>query len=92
MKNKMLTKDLVQIAITVALMVVFTLFVSIPLGPVPLTFQTIICVASGILLGSKKAQSQWLFTFFSALSAIYLCFRVLRVGSLRFLNQVSVTL
>ena len=64
MKNKMLTKDLVQIAMTVALMVVFTLFVSIPLGPVPLTFQTIICVASGILLGSKKGAIAMAVYFF----------------------------
>ena len=64
MKNKMLTQDLVQIAITVALMVVFTLFVSIPLGPVPLTFQTIICVASGILLGSKKGAIAMAVYFF----------------------------
>lgn len=54
MKNQTITRDLVEIAVTVALMVVFTLFVSIPISIIPLTFQTIICVASGLLLGSKK--------------------------------------
>ena len=56
MNRKSITKDLVYIAIFVALMVVFTLYVSIPFYPVPLTFQTVICVLAGLLLGAKKGS------------------------------------
>ena len=53
-KVKSITKDIVYMAIFVALMVIFTLFVSIPFYPVPLTFQTVICVLAGLLLGAKR--------------------------------------
>ena len=36
-KSKNLTKDITQIALFVALMIVFTLYVSIPFFPVPLS-------------------------------------------------------
>lgn len=66
-QKRSLARDLSEIAVVVALMIVFTLFVSIPLGPVPLTFQTAICVCSGMLLGKKKgaiAMSVYLFLGF----------------------------
>ena len=53
-KSKNLTKDITQIALFVALMIVFTLYVSIPFFPVPLTFQTVICVCAGLFLGKRK--------------------------------------
>lgn len=46
--------DIAECAIFVALMSVFTLFVKIPFYPVPLTFQTVISVLAGLLLGWKK--------------------------------------
>lgn len=53
-KSKNLTKDITRIALFVALMIVFTLYVSIPFFPVPLTFQTVICVCAGLFLGKRK--------------------------------------
>ena len=53
-RNKNLTLDIAQIALFVALMTVFTLYVSIPFFPVPLTFQAVICVCAGLFLGKKK--------------------------------------
>jgi biotin transport system substrate-specific component len=52
--SKLLAVDLAEIAIFVALMCIFTLFVSIPFYPVPITFQTVISVLAGLLLGWKK--------------------------------------
>jgi biotin transport system substrate-specific component len=52
--SKLMAVDLAEIALFVALMCVFTLFVSIPFYPVPLTFQTVISVLAGLLLGWKK--------------------------------------
>lgn len=46
--------DIAECALFVALMSVFTLFVKIPFYPVPLTFQTTICILAGLLLGAKK--------------------------------------
>ena len=57
-------KDLAYIAVFVALMAVFTLFVSIPFVPVPLTFQTAICVLSGLILGKNKGAIAMLVYFF----------------------------
>lgn len=56
MKNRpiFIAVDLAQIALFVALMCVFTRFVSIPFYPVPLTFQTVIAVLAGMLLGGVK--------------------------------------
>jgi len=62
--NRTLATDLAKIAVVVALMIVFTLFVSIPLGPIPLTFQTAICVCSGLILGSKKGAISMFVYFF----------------------------
>lgn len=45
--------DIAECAIFVALMVAAT-YISIPFYPVPLTFQTVVCVLSGIMLGWKK--------------------------------------
>ena len=64
MNRKSITKDLVYIAIFVALMVVFTLYVSIPFYPVPLTFQTVICVLAGLLLGAKRGSISMLIYVF----------------------------
>lgn len=50
---KLLASDIAECALFVALMTVGA-NVSIPFFPVPLTFQTVICVLSGLLLGWKK--------------------------------------
>ncbi len=51
--GKLLAADIAECALFVALMTVGS-NVSIPFFPVPLTFQTVICVLSGLLLGWKK--------------------------------------
>lgn len=54
LKNgKLLAADLAECALFVALMVAAT-YISIPFYPVPLTFQTVVCVLAGLLLGAKK--------------------------------------
>lgn len=55
-----ITKNLVYIAVFVALMIIFTLYVSVPFYPVPLTFQTVICVLAGLLLGAKRGTAAML--------------------------------
>lgn len=62
--NRFSAKNLALIAVFVALMIVFTLFVSIPFVPVPLTFQTAICVLSGLILGKKKGAASMFIYFF----------------------------
>ncbi len=47
-------KDMTQIGIFTALTAVGA-FISIPLGPVPITLQTLFVLLSGLILGSKKA-------------------------------------
>lgn len=64
--KKSLAVDIAEIAIFVALMVVGA-WVQIPFYPVPLTFQTVFAVLSGLLLGWKKgvaAMSVYLFMGF----------------------------
>ncbi len=67
MKNKkLLAVDIAEIAIFVALMVA-SAYISIPFYPVPLTFQTVIAVLAGLMLGWKKgatAMAVYLFTGF----------------------------
>lgn len=53
-KVKYLATDIAECAVFVALMTVCTLFVQIPFYPVPLTFQTVISVLAGLLLGKNK--------------------------------------
>jgi biotin transport system substrate-specific component len=48
------TKDITQISIFTALTAVGA-FISIPIGPVPITLQSFFVLLSGIILGSKKA-------------------------------------
>lgn len=55
--KRFLAVDVAECAIFVALMCIFTLFVKIPFYPVPLTFQTVISVLSGLLLGWKKGAA-----------------------------------
>lgn len=52
--GKLLAVDIAECAIFVALMCIFTLYVKIPFWPVALTFQTVISVLAGLLLGWKK--------------------------------------
>lgn len=52
-KGKLMAVDIAEIAIFVALMVAGA-YVEIPFYPVPLTFQTVIAVLAGLLLGWKK--------------------------------------
>jgi len=52
-KVKFLAVDIAECAIFIALMVAGA-FVQIPFPLVPLTFQTVIAVLSGLLLGAKK--------------------------------------
>ncbi|MDE5721738.1 MAG: biotin transporter BioY [Clostridia bacterium] len=64
--KKSLAVDIAEIAIFVALMVVGA-WVQIPFYPVPLTFQTVFAVLSGLLLGWKKgvaAMSVYMFMGF----------------------------
>ena len=51
--GKQTAKNLTFVAVFVALMAVCTLFISIPFYPVPLTFQTMVCVLCGLMLGAK---------------------------------------
>lgn len=55
-KIKYVASDIAECAIFVALMPICTLFVQIPFYPVPLTFQTVISVLAGLLLGKKKGM------------------------------------
>ncbi len=50
----MKTKELTLIGVIVAFIVV-SAQISIPLGPVPFTLQTMLILTSGLVLGSKKA-------------------------------------
>ena len=51
---KHLAADVAECAVFVALMTVCTLFIQIPFYPVPLTFQTVLSVLAGLLLGKNK--------------------------------------
>lgn len=51
--GKQTAKNLTFVAVFVAFMAVCTLFISIPFYPVPLTFQTMVCVLCGLMLGAK---------------------------------------
>lgn len=53
-KFKYIAADIAECAIFVALMALCTLFIQIPFYPVPLTFQTVISVLAGLLLGRNK--------------------------------------
>ena len=53
-KIKYVAADIAECAVFVALMAICTLFVQIPFYPVPLTFQTVISVLAGLLLGRNK--------------------------------------
>jgi biotin transport system substrate-specific component len=55
-KQKLLitATDIAECGLFVAIMCIFTLFVKIPFYPVPLTFQTVISVLAGLLLGWKN--------------------------------------
>jgi biotin transport system substrate-specific component len=53
-KVQITATDIAECALFVAIMCIFTLFVKIPFYPVPLTFQTVISVLAGLLLGWKK--------------------------------------
>lgn len=52
-KHKLLAADIAECALFVALMAAAA-FIQIPFPLVPLTFQTVVCVLSGLLLGAKK--------------------------------------
>lgn len=69
MVRKSYAKDIAETAVFVALMVVGA-WVQLPFYPVPLTFQTVIAVLSGILLGSKKGAAAMLVYFFMG----FVCF------------------
>lgn len=67
--KKLIAVDLAEIALFVALMVAGA-YVSIPLGPIPLTFQTVISVLSGMLLGAKRgAAAMFVYMFMG-----FICF------------------
>ena len=52
-KRKLLAQDLAECGIFVALMVAAA-FIQIPFPLVPLTFQTVVSVLAGLMLGAKK--------------------------------------
>ena len=53
--GKILAVDIAEIALFIVLMVVGT-YIQIPFPLVPLTFQTVISVLAGLMLGSKKGM------------------------------------
>lgn len=53
--TKLSTRDITQIGMFTALTAVGA-FISIPVGPVPITLQSFFVLLSGIILGSKKAM------------------------------------
>lgn len=55
-KVRYIAADIAECAVFVALMTVCTLFIQIPFYPVPLTFQTVISVLAGLLLGKNKGM------------------------------------
>lgn len=56
------TRDMILVALFTALTVVGA-YISIPIPPVPVTFQNLICILAGGIIGSKKgALSQILYT------------------------------
>lgn len=55
-KNKFIAIDIAECAIFVALMVAAA-FIQIPFPLVPLTFQTVVSVLAGLLLGAKKGTA-----------------------------------
>lgn len=52
---KLTTKDITQIGMFTALTAIGA-FISIPIGPVPITLQSFFVLLSGIILGSRKAM------------------------------------
>lgn len=52
---KLTTKDITQIGMFTALTAIGA-FISIPVGPVPITLQSFFVLLSGIILGSRKAM------------------------------------
>ncbi|WP_313343889.1 biotin transporter BioY [Sedimentibacter sp.] len=52
---KLSTKDITQIGMFTALTAIGA-FISIPVGPVPITLQSFFVLLSGIILGSRKAM------------------------------------
>lgn len=67
MKNgKRIAVDIAEVAIFVALMVAAS-YIAIPFYPVPLTFQTVISVLAGLLLGWKKGAAAMLVYLFMGL-------------------------
>lgn len=52
---KLTTRDITQIGIFTALTAIGA-FISIPVGPVPITLQSFFVLLSGIILGSRKAM------------------------------------
>ncbi|MDE6597911.1 MAG: biotin transporter BioY [Clostridia bacterium] len=65
-KGKRIAIDIAEVAIFVALMVAAS-FISIPFYPVPLTFQTVVSVLAGLLLGRKKGTAAMLVYLFMGL-------------------------
>lgn len=53
--TKLSTRDITQIGMFAALTAIGA-FISIPVGPVPITLQSFFVLLSGIILGSKKAM------------------------------------
>lgn len=65
-KGKRFAVDIAEVAIFVALMVAAS-FIAIPFYPVPLTFQTVVSVMAGLLLGWKKGTAAMLVYLFMGL-------------------------
>ena len=68
-KGKMLAADIAECAIFVALMCAAA-FVQIPFPLVPLTFQTVVAVLAGLLLGAKKGTISMAVYAFIGLSGL----------------------
>lgn len=66
---KIFAADVAECGIFVALMVV-SAYVQIPFFPVPLTFQTVVCVMSGLFLGAKKGAASMAVYCFAGLTGL----------------------
>lgn len=68
-KSKRIAADIAEVAVFVALMVAAS-WISIPFPIVPLTFQTVVSVLSGLLLGWKKGAASMCVYCFAGLAGL----------------------
>lgn len=68
-----LAQSIAKIALFVSMTIICSLFLVIPAHPVPITFQTVVAVSAGILIGKNKALLPCRYIFYGGyLSYSYL--------------------